>query len=75
MDENQMNHGETQARAHKVMAMTMAAGGAMLVAVGAMFLMGIFFELDQMIGGILLAAGFAELGMAWFFFNKSLNTN
>lgn len=71
--ENQSTQSESQARAHKVMAMTMAAGGAMLVAAGAMFLMGIFFEPDQMIGGILMAAGFAELGMAWFFFNKSLN--
>ena len=56
----------------KIICATMAACGVSMLVVAGMFLEGIYFEQDTMIGAGIGFVAFTELVMAWLFFNRTI---
>jgi len=64
---------EHKAKVFRLMAIMLGAFGIGMFGVATTFLTGMLGGADhhQMVGSILILVGFSELGLAWFFFNKS----
>lgn len=64
-----------RARTFRLIGLGMGVSGVAILGVAAIFLAGILGSADNhmMLGTVLFLVGFSELGVAWFFFNKSQN--
>lgn len=72
-DANDAEALQRKATGLRVGALTMGVGAAVLFILGTLFLLGTGFEQNQMLGIVMVVMGFVDLGIAWFFLNKSVN--